>query len=45
MLVDAPLPQYEKGVMVMLNLVSGMNLVTFMTGSETVFLGGQYLVG
>lgn len=37
--VDSPLPQYEKGVMVMLNLAPGLNRVTFMTVSENVLTG------
>ncbi len=37
--VDSPLPQYEKGVMVMSNLVPGSNLVIFMTVSENVLRG------
>lgn len=37
--VDSPLPQYEKGVIVMFILVPGVNLVTFMTVSENVLTG------
>lgn len=38
--VDSPFPQYEKGVMVMFNLVPGLNLVIFMmTVSENVLRG------